>query len=140
MTQLAARLIRAAAAAVLCGVLATSAGAQDAQTPTQLETIVLFFDVESAALSPQAKTIVLRAVDAAEGTGARLIELAAYASSDESARDPELATRRAEAVKKLLADYGFKGAVFIDHEAQQIPLAATGDDTFERSAVLRLGG
>src|SRR5215510_619346 len=140
MTKFSSRMFRAVAAAVLCGVLATSAGAQNAQPPTGPEAMLVFFDFESSALSPQAKTIVLRAVDAAEGTGARLIEVAAFASSDESANDPELATRRAEAVKKLIADYGYKGAVFIDHEALPIPLITIADDTFERSAVLLVGG
>jgi hypothetical protein len=102
--------------------------------------MIVFFDVESADVTPEAKSIVLAAVDAAERGGVRRIELAAHSSREEFAHDPGLATKRAAAVKELIADFGFRGQVFIDEEAPPIPLAAIGDETFERSAILRVGG
>ena len=137
----ASRIVGSAAAAVLACLLTTSVGAQDPQQPDATKTMVLFFDMQSATLSPEARTIVLSAVDAAERSHAGHIELAAYAAPDESARDPGLAARRAAVVKALIADYGFRGLVFIDEEAPELPLvAAGGDRTFDRLAVLRVGG
>jgi outer membrane protein OmpA-like peptidoglycan-associated protein len=118
----------------------TLAGARGAPQPDVPATMVVFFDVESAKVAPEAKSIVLAAVDAAERGGVRSIELAAHSSPDELAHDPELAARRAAVVKDLIAELGFRGQVYIDHEAPQIPLAAMGDETFQRSAILRVGG
>lgn len=102
-------------------------------------TMIVFFDVESAKVTPEAKSIVLAAVDAAERGGVRSIELAAHSAPDELARDPALAAKRAEAVKELIGEFGFRGRVFIDEEAPAAPLAALGDETFQRSAILRVG-
>jgi hypothetical protein len=103
--------------------------------------MVLFFDVESAVLTPEAKSIVLSAVDAAERTHSGQIELAAFSLSDEFARDPALAARREAAVTDLIAEYGFAGLVVADEEGPQIPLVRVdGDTTFDRAVVLHLGG
>ena len=133
---LAAKMIRLAGTAVLACILASSAGAENAEP----RTMVLFFDMESADLTPEAKSIVLSAVDAAERIHSGQIQLAAYSSSSESARDSALAVRRAEAVKALIADYGYRGHVAVDEEAPDVPLVGIGDDTFDRSAILRLAG
>jgi outer membrane protein OmpA-like peptidoglycan-associated protein len=140
----ASKIIRLAGAMVLASILATSVEAQIARqisfaAPAVPETLVLFFDVESAALTPEAKSIVLSAVDAAERDHARQIELAAFSSSDEFAHDPALAARRAAAVKDLITDFGFAGLVAVDEEGPQIPLVRVdGDATFDRAAVLHL--
>jgi len=101
---------------------------------------VLFFDVQSASLSPVAKSIVLGAVDAAERAHANRIEIAAYAADDESTRDSNLAARRAAVVKEQIANYGFQGAVVVDEEGPELPLAGLTDSTFDRRATLRVGG
>jgi outer membrane protein OmpA-like peptidoglycan-associated protein len=136
----ATRFARAAGAAVLACLVATSASAEGPRQTAVPNTIALFFDNESASLTPEAKMIVLGAVAAAERAHADRITLAAYSASDESARDPKLAERRAEAVKRQIAAYGFKGLIVVDEEAPELPLVALGDDTFERSALLRLSG
>jgi outer membrane protein OmpA-like peptidoglycan-associated protein len=125
--------------------LATAASAQSAQpismpAPTASETRVLFFDVRSAALSPVAKAIVLSAVDAAERSHAKRIEIAAYEADDEFARDPELAARRAAVVKEQIANFGFQGTVVVDEEGPEPPLVDLGDSTFDRRVILRVGG
>ena len=132
------KVIRLAGTAVLASILATSVGAADRFGSAEPKTMVLFFDSESAALSPEAKSIVLSAVDAAERAHAGQIELAAHSSFDESVHDAALAARRAEAVKELIVEYGFRGYVFVDEEAPAIPLVRAGDETFDRSAILRL--
>lgn len=135
------RVVQLAGAVVL--VLATSVEAQGVRqisfvAPPAPKTMVLFFDVESAALTPEAKSIVLSAVDAAERGNAQ-IELAAFSSTDEFARDPALAMRRAAAVEDLIADYGFVGQVVVDEEGPQIPLLRiAGDTTLDRAVVLHL--
>jgi hypothetical protein len=141
----ASKTIRLAGSVVLACMLATSVGAQNRlgislPAPSKPEMVALFFDIESAALTPEAKTIVLSAVDAAERAHAQQIVLAAYAAPDESARDPELSARRAAAVKQQIADFGFQGLVVVDEEAPDLPLVGVGADTFDRSATLRLGG
>ena len=133
-------LVRAAGAAFVACSLTTSAGAQDAQTTVVPKMVAVFFEPESAALTPEGKTVVLHALDAAERAAARTIVLAAFASDDEFGRDPELAARRAAAVKAAIAERGFGGVVFVDQEAPEIPLVGTGDDSFGRSAIIRLGG
>ena len=141
----ASKTIRLAGSAVLACILATSVGAQNLlqvslSQPQKPETMVLFFDVQSAALTSEAKTIVLNAVDTAERTHAKFIELAAYAAADESTRDPELMARRAAMVKQQIANYGFQGRVIIDDEAPDAPLVTLGDETIDRRAALRIGG
>jgi outer membrane protein OmpA-like peptidoglycan-associated protein len=132
-------LVRAAGAAFVACALTNSAGAQDAQTSVVPKTVAVFFEPESAALTPEGETVVVQAVDAAERADARTIALAAFASDEETARQPELAARRAAAVKSAIAERGFGGIVFVDQEAAEIPLLATGDDAFGRTAILRLG-
>jgi len=87
----ASKMIRLAGTAVLASILASSAGAENSEP----KTMVLFFDMESANLTSEAKTIVLSAVDVAEREHANSIELAVYAAPDESARDGNLVARRA---------------------------------------------
>ena len=142
----ASKIVRLAGAVVLVSILATGGEAQNTRqisfvAPAVPETMVLFFDVESAALTPEAKSIVLSAVDAAERGNAGQIELAAFSSSDEFAHDPALAVRREAAVKELIADYGFTGLVVVDEEGPQIALVRVdGDTTFDRAVLLHLGG
>jgi hypothetical protein len=141
----ASRLVRTAGTAVLVCMMATAAGAQSVQpismpAPAAMETRVLFFDVRSAALSPVAKAIVLSAVDAAERSAAKRIEIAAYAADDEFSRDPELAARRAAVVKEQIANYGFQGTVLIDEEGPELPLVGLSDTSFDRRVILRVGG
>lgn len=149
----ASKTIRLSGAAVLACILATSVGAQnqlrislpapskpELPAPSKPEMMVLFFDVQSATLTPEAKTIVLSAVDAAERAHAEHVDLGVYAAPDESTRDPELAARRAAAVKQKIADFGFQGLVVIDEEAPEIALAGVGDEVIHRSAILHLGG
>ncbi len=146
MTNLfATRIVRSAGTAIFACILATSVGAQNLRqmfkpAPVVPQTVVMFFDVQSARLTPEARTIVLGTVDAAERAHAGRIELAAYAATDETARDPDLAARRAAAVKEQIANYGFQGLVVIDDEAPELRLARSGDDTFDRLAVLHVGG
>jgi len=140
----ATRIVRPAGIAILACILATSVGAQGLRqmfkpAPVAPQNVVMFFDLQSARLTPEARTIVLGTVDAAERAHAGRIELAAYAAPDETARDPELAARRAAAVKEQIANYGFQGLVVIDDEAPEVPLARLGDDTFNRLAVLHIG-
>ena len=140
----ASKIIRMAGAVVLASILATSVEAQMARqisfaAPAVPETLVLFFDVESAALTPEAKSIVLSAVDAAERERAGSIELAAYAAPDETVRYRELVARRVAAVKQMIADYGFHGVVVVDDEAADVPLESVGDETIDRRAVIRVG-
>lgn len=137
--KLASRLLWLAAVATLVCSVTTLAGARGAPQPDVPATMIVFFDVESARLSPEAKTIVLGAVDAAE-RGHVSIELAAHSSRDELTRDPELAMKRAAAVKTMIAEFGFRGQVYIDEEAPELPVADAGDETFQRSAILRVGG
>ena len=132
----ASKMIRLAGTAVLASILASSADAENSEP----KTMFLFFDMQSADLTPEAKSIVLSAVDAAERVHAGQIELAAYSSSGESAHDSALAVRRADAVKALIADYGYSGHVIVDQEAPDVPLVRIGDETFDRSAILRLAG
>jgi outer membrane protein OmpA-like peptidoglycan-associated protein len=139
-TKFMSRFVRAAGAAFIACSLTNAAGAQDVQTTAVPKMVAVFFEPESAALTPEGKTVVLYALDAAERADARTITLAAFASDDESARDPELAARRASAVKSAIAERGFDGIVFVDQEAPELPLVGTGDDTFGRSAILRVGG
>jgi outer membrane protein OmpA-like peptidoglycan-associated protein len=101
-----------------------------------METRVLFFDVQSASLSPVAKSIVLSTVDAAERAHAKRIEIAAYATEDESARDSNLAARRAEVVKEQIAQYGFQGTTVVDEEGPELPLASLAGSTFDRRVTL----
>jgi outer membrane protein OmpA-like peptidoglycan-associated protein len=142
--EFATKIVRAAGIAVLASMLATVSVAQDAQPVSNavraVETRVLFFDVNSASLSSDAKTIVLSAVDAAERSGAKLIEVAAYAADDESARDMDLAARRADVVKQQIANYGFQGTVLIDEEAPEFRVAGLSDTTLDRRVTLRVGG
>jgi outer membrane protein OmpA-like peptidoglycan-associated protein len=124
--------------------LATAADAQRTQlisvpAPAPAEMRVVFFDVRSASLSPVAKSIVLSAVDAAERAHATRIEIAAYAADHESARDSNLAARRAAVVKEQIANYGFQGAVVVDEEGPELPLAGLADNTFDRRVILRVG-
>ena len=134
------RFSRSAAAAILGCTVAVSAGAQISRpAPAAPETVALFFDVQSPYLSPDARKIVLSAVDAAERAHAKRIELAAYAAPDEIARDPALAARRAATVKEQIANYGFQGLVIVDDEASDPPLTAIANDTFPRMAILRFG-
>jgi outer membrane protein OmpA-like peptidoglycan-associated protein len=141
--RFASKIVRAAGTAILASMLTTVSVAQSAQSisiPARAvaATRVLFFDVHSASLSTDAKTIVLSAVDAAERSGAKLIEIAAYAADDESARDMNLSARRAEVVKQQIVNYGFQGQVIVDDEAPYAPLAATvANDTVQRLAILR---
>jgi len=137
------RLVRSAGAAVLACLFATAADAQRTQlislsAPAAAEMRVLFFDVQSASLSPVAKSIVLSAVDVAERAHAKRIEIAAYAAEDESARDSNLAARRAAVVKEQIAHYGFQGMVVVDEEGPELPLAGLADSTFDRRATLSL--
>jgi len=67
-------MIRLAGAAFLASILSASAGAENSEP----KTMVSFFDMQSADLTPEAKSIVLSAVDAAERVHAGQIELAAY--------------------------------------------------------------
>jgi hypothetical protein len=134
------RLLWLAAFATLVCSVTTLAGARGAPQPDVPATMIVFFDVESATVTPEAKSIVLAAVDAAERGGVKTIELAAHSSPEEVVHDPNLATKRAEAVKELIADFGFRRRVYVDHEAPPIPLAAAGDETFQRSTILRVGG
>jgi len=141
--RFAKRVVRYAGAAVLACVFATAADAQRTElislfAPAPAETRVLFFDVQSASLSPVAKSIVLSAVDTAERVHAKRIEIAAYAADDESARDSNLAARRAAVVKEQIAHYGFQGAVGVDEEGPELPLAGLTDSTFDRRATLSL--
>jgi outer membrane protein OmpA-like peptidoglycan-associated protein len=137
------KLVRSAGAAVLACLFATAADAQRTQlismsAPAPAEIRVVFFDVQSASLSPVAKSIVLSAVDAAERAHAKRIEIAAYAADDESVRDSDLAARRAAVVKQQIAHYGFQGAVVVDEEGPELPLASLVDSTFDRRATLSL--
>ena len=134
----ASKIIGLAGPVVLAGFVASTVGAVDPLGRAEPKTMVMFFPVESAALTPEAKSIVLSAVDAAERVRAGQIELAAYSSSDEAARHPALTSRRAEAVKTLIAAYGFRGHVIVDEEAPDLPLVRLGDATFDHSAILRL--
>jgi outer membrane protein OmpA-like peptidoglycan-associated protein len=139
------RVVRFAGATVLACLFATAADAQRTQlvsvpAPAPAEMRVLFFNVQSASLSPVAKSIVLSAVDAAERAHATRIEIAAYAADDESARDSALATRRAAVVKELIANYGFQGTVVVDEEGAELALAGLADSTFDRRVTLRVGG
>ena len=145
MTNVSAtRIVRSAAAAIVALGVVSSVGAQGLRqmtkpVPVAPQTVVMFFDVQSARLTPEARTIVLETVDAAERAHAGRIELAAYAAPDETARDPELAARRAAAVKEQIANYGYQGLVVVDDEAREVPLARSGDDTFDRLAILHMG-
>ena len=131
----AAKMIRLAGTAVLASILASSAGAENSEP----KTMFLFFDMQSADLTPEAKSIVLSAVDAAERDHAGQIELAVFAAPDESMRDHELVVHRAAILKQQIADYGFQGVVIIDDEAPNLPLAKAGDETIDRRAVIRVG-
>jgi hypothetical protein len=140
----ATRIARSAGAAILAFGLATSVGAQSLwqisePAPVAPRSVIMLFDVQSARLTSEARTIVLTTVDAAERAHAGRIELAAYAAPDEIVRDPELAARRAAAVKEQIANYGFQGLVVVDDEAPEVPLARLGDDTFDRLAILHIG-
>jgi len=138
--RFASRVGRSTAAAILACTLAVSADAQIAQyAPVAPETVALFFDAQSPFLSPEARKIVLGAVDKAERVHAGRIELAAYAAPDEITRDPMLAVRRAATVKEQIANYGFQGLVIVDDEASDPPLTAIANDTFHRMAILRVG-
>jgi len=107
--------------------------------PLPAETRVLFFDVQSASLSPVAKSIVLSTIDAAERAHAKRIEIAAYAADDETARDSNLAARRAQVVKEQIAHFGYRGTVVIDEEGPELPLAGLADGTVDRRVTLRIG-
>ena len=137
------RVVHFAGAAALACLFATAADAQRTQlisvpAPAPAEIRVVFFDVQSASLSPVAKSIVLSAVDTAERVRAKRIEIAAYAADDESARDSNLAARRAEVVKEQIAHYGFKGTVVVDEEGPELPLAGLTDSTFDRRVTLQI--
>ena len=134
-------VVRFAGPIALACLFATAADAQRTELismspPAPAETRVLFFDVQSASLSPLAKSIVLNAVDAAERARAKRIEIAAYAADDESAKDSKLAERRAEVVKEQIAHFGFQGAVVVDEEGPDLPLASLADSTFDRRVIL----
>jgi len=137
--------VRSAGAAVLACLFATAADAQPTQAislsaPAPAEIRVVFFDVQSASLSPVAKSIVLSAVDAAERAHATRIEIAAYAADNESVRDSDLAARRAAVVKQQIAHFGFQGTVVVDEEGPELPLAGLADSTFDRRVTLRIAG
>ena len=133
----------AGAAAVAC-VIATASGAQNVQpismtAPPAAETRALFFDMRSAALSPDAKSIVLSAVDAAERSHAKRIVIAAYAADEESARDTNLAARRADVVRQQIANFGYQGTVVIDQEGPELRLEGLGDGSLDRRVMLSVG-
>lgn len=138
-------IYRTTAVAVLACVLGTVANAESAglistSPPVSAETRVLFFDVQSASLGSVAKQIVLSTVDAAERANATRIEIAAYASDEESVRDSNLAARRAEVVKQQIANYGFRGTVVIDEEGPEFSLPGLTDSSIDRRLTLRVGG
>jgi outer membrane protein OmpA-like peptidoglycan-associated protein len=137
-------IYRTTAAAVLICAFGTAANAESARlismsAPAPVDTRVLFFDVQSASLGPVAKSIVLSTVDAAERANAKQIEIAAYASDDESVRDSNLAARRAEVVKEQIVNYGFQGTVVVDQEGPEFPLAGLADSSIDRRVTLRIG-
>lgn len=132
----ASKMIRFAGAAVLASILTSSAGAENSEP----KTMVLFFDMQSADLTSEAKMIVLSAVDAAKREHTDSLELAVFAAPEEFTRDHELIARRAATLKQQIADYGFQGAVLVDDETSDVPLALAGDDTIDRRAVIRVGG
>lgn len=141
----ASRTTRSAATAVLACMVATAVNAQSEQAVSMtaaapVETRVVFFDAQSASLSAVAKTIVLGAVDAAERSHAKQIEIAAYSSEEEAVRDSDLVARRAAVVKEQIANFGFRGTVIIDEEGPEPPLASLTDTTFDRRVILRIGG
>jgi outer membrane protein OmpA-like peptidoglycan-associated protein len=134
----ASKIVRLAGIAILACILATAVGAVDQPRISEPKTMVLYFDMESANLTSEAKTIVLSAVDVAKREHANSIELAVYAAPDESARDRQLVARRAATIQRLIADYGFEGAVVVDDEAPDISLASVGDEMIDRRAVIRV--
>lgn len=136
------RLVQSAGVFALACLFATAQRTQSVSMPAPAspDMRVLFFDVQSTSLSPIAKSIVLSTVDAAERAHAKRIEIAAYAADDESARDSNLAARRAEVVREQIANYGFQGTVVVDEEGPELPLASLADSTFDRRVVLRVSG
>ena len=138
------RIGLSAGAAILAGLLATSVGAQGLRqislSAPPPRAVVLFFDLNSDRLTPEANAIVRSAVNSAERAQADQIEVATYAAADESASNPGLAARRAATLKEQIAKYGFEGSVVIDEEASDVRLAGPGEETFDRRAILRVGG
>ena len=102
--------------------------------------IVLFFDEDSAALTDDAVVIVHDAVKAAERAGSFRIALTAYSARDELKRDPQLATRRAAAVRRVIEDFGFDGDVVAGGQDPRLVSANRVDDTLNRRVVIHLEG
>jgi len=118
---------------------ASLAAPHRAQAPRAVNTVALFFDVQSAELTPEAQAIVRDAVKAAERVQARRIELAAYSAPDELKRDRLLAAHRAAAVKAYMEQLGFEGDVVAAGGPEpRLVSIGLGDDVLNRRVVLRL--
>ena len=103
--------------------------------------IVLFFDEDSAALTDDAVVIVHDAVRAAERAGSFRIALTAFSARGELKRDPQLAARRAAAVRRVIEDFGFDGDVVASGgQNPKLLSASLRDDTLNRRVVIQLDG
>jgi outer membrane protein OmpA-like peptidoglycan-associated protein len=102
------------------------------------QSIVLFFDWQSAELTPDAKAIVGDAVAAAKRDRSMRIELTAFSAPDEWTRDRLLASRRAASVKAEIARLGFKGDVVATGGRPPKFLSASlgPDDTLTRRVII----
>ena len=130
--------------ACFAGALALAAmcvGATSVSTAAvaSVPSMVLFFDLESAKLTSNAKMIVLIAVDAAKRARANEISIVAYAAPNEALRDPALAAERAAAVKQQIIVFGFRGRVIIHKEAPGVVASGVGQEVVLRRATLHFG-
>ena len=118
---------------------ASLAAQHRAQPVRAADTIALFFDVQSAELTPEAQAIVREAVKSAERVQASRIELTAYSAPDELKRDRLLASHRAAAVRAYMEQLGFEGdVVAVGGPDPHLVSIGLNDDTLSRRVILRL--
>ena len=105
---------------------------------------MVFFDFDRSTLSPEAREIVAKAVDAAKQTGSVRIIVTGHTDTVGSRRyNQALSERRAMAVKREMMHDGFNGAMIATAGRNfSEPLFATGPGVREpqnRRAVIDLG-
>lgn len=105
---------------------------------------MVFFDFDRSTLSPEAREIVAKAVDAARQTGSVRIVVTGHTDTVGSLRyNQALSERRAMAMKREMMHDGFNGAMIATTGRNfSEPLVATGPGVREpqnRRAVIDLG-
>ncbi|MCR9219419.1 MAG: OmpA family protein [Alphaproteobacteria bacterium] len=100
--------------------------------PIMVRNFLVFFDWDSAVVTPEAMTILREAVGYAEqGNVARVVLTGHADTSGPNAYNMRLSQRRADAVQTEIVGLGFGGAIDTIARGEEEPLVATGDGVRE---------